>query len=359
MSLRVPVTVLTAAMVSAGASVATFVPSARADGPNGGDYQVTVLASGNSTMFGPDDITMLDNDLFVGFQNGVSPTGGGGLDGNSTIAEYARTGGDPIQTWSVTGKCDGLTADPANNRVIGTLNEDGNTSLFTIDPPSTTVTTYSYSGVPHGGGTDAISIYDGQILISASAPDTTPTAAYPDVPAVYVAQLSGSTASLTPLFNDNAQAALSNMGPNEGQSTTLALSDPDSNGVVPTSAPRFGGAFVLDGQGDQQQIYMGGDGNGSPTGLSVLNLSQAIDDTAWATSSDGTLYATDSADNEIVAITGHLRQDGPYVVATPADSNNAPANPGPNYLGVLDMRTGKVIAVPGVTIQPKSMIFAR
>jgi hypothetical protein len=123
MTRRPLLAVLAAIAVGAFGSVIALIPSAGASS-NQGTFNVTVLATGTSTMFGPDDIARLGDDLFVSFQNGVSATGGG----NSTIAEYGIPGSlgeSPVKTWSVPGKCDGLTADPADSRLIGTLNEDG------------------------------------------------------------------------------------------------------------------------------------------------------------------------------------------------------------------------------------------
>ena len=140
----------------------------------------------------PDDISQLGADLFVGFRNGVGPQGQPSPDGNrdSTIEEMTLTG-EWVGQWDVVGKADGVTADPALSDVIATVNEDANSALYTIRPnikPNVdAVTRYSCSeALPHYGGTDAISIYDGQVFISASAPGTTGAAApQPSYPAVY------------------------------------------------------------------------------------------------------------------------------------------------------------------------------
>lgn len=361
MSARPSVVVLAVSALSATFTAAIVAPSAAASGGRPDGYTVSVLASAPEGATQPDDLALLGNELFVAFQNGVPPAGSGTE--ASTIAEYSRSG-VTLATWSVVGHCDGLTADPAHNRLIGTVNEDGNSSLFTLDPSAPsgsqlTQYTYSSSSLPHGGGTDAISIYDGQILISASAPDTS-LSSYPGVPAVYMATLSGTTADLTELFSDGATASVANVGPGQGKTTTLALTDPDSNEVVPGSGGRFGGDFVLDSQGDQQQVYMGGRHGNSPSQLSVLNLSQSINDTAWATTGDGTLYATDHAHNDVLAITGHFDPGTAFVVATPNDSNNPPPQSVPNYLAVLDLNTGNVTpfsGVPSPMYQPQGLLF--
>ena len=98
---------------------------------------------------GPDDLTSMATNLFVGFQNGVGSQGEPSTDGNtdSTVVEFG-VGGQEIHQWDLKGKCDGLTADPATGVVIATVNEDGNSSLYTISPTSpaaTAIQHYTYN----------------------------------------------------------------------------------------------------------------------------------------------------------------------------------------------------------------------
>ena len=166
-----------------------------------------------------------------------------------------------------------------------------------------------------------------------------------------------SIASVTPLFFDEDPAVVANVGtPQSGHTVHLALTDPDSNEIVPPVGPRFAGDFMLTGQGDQQQIFV------SPWDhtLSVLNLTQSVDDTAWPDDGHGVLYATDSTNDAVVAVTGDF-PDGPVVAATPCSANNAPATcPAPptypaNYLASLNPWTGQVTAltVGGVPFVPQ------
>jgi hypothetical protein len=326
----------------------------------GPHYHVRVIASGASlSLTGPDDITAMGQSIFVGYQNGVGSNGEPAPNGNtdSVVVEYSRHG-RPLASWHLTGKVDGMTADPEHDRIVATVNEDGNSSLFTIDPDAPTgsqVVHYRYSpaALPHGGGTDAPVVYRGQLFISASAPNPSPA----DVPAVYRATLSNGVATLLSVFSDEATATVATASsPQYGRQVSLALTDPDSNEVVPMVSPRFAGDFVLDSQGDQQQIYVKDAGRPAQT-LSVLSLSQSIDDTIWVTDRSGTLYVTDSADNEVIALSGVFRPGTAFVSTTPADSNNAPPNPGPNYLSTLDLYSGAVEAVSGLTFQPKGLLF--
>ena len=133
--------------------------------------------------------------------------------------EFTRTG-RVVRQWDIRGKCDGVTADPARHRVIATVNEDANSSVYTIDPwaaPARQVHHYAYSApLPSKGGTDAISIFHGMVLVSASAPGTTGAAApQPGYPAVYqlTFQPRRLIAAIRPVFYDEARATVANSGP--------------------------------------------------------------------------------------------------------------------------------------------------
>ena len=310
----------------------------------------------------PDDIVSLGGHLYVGFQNGVGPQGEVAPSGNldSTLIEITRTG-SVVKQWDVRGKIDGLGADPATGQVIATVNEDSKSSLYTVSGSGTvTHYTYSPSPLPHLGGTDAIAVDNGKILISASAPGTGGKAPA-SAPAVYVVTLNAGTktAKATSFFAINATATGVN-APNAGQKVTLALTDPDSNIVVPSGAPQFAGDFMLNAQGDQQLIFS----NSSGQNLQVLKITQPVDDTAWATSASGSLYTTDSGANTVDTISGPLKPGTAYTAVAPCNANSAPTVcPAPpkypvNTLGTINLKTGAVgtVAVTGV-VAPKGLIF--
>jgi hypothetical protein len=168
---------------------------------------------------------------------------------------------------------------------------------------------------------------------------------------------------VNPLFYDEDSATVANIGSGHGTTVSLALTDPDSSEVVPSSA-RFGGTFMLTSQGDQEQIFVRHAGHANQE-LFVLSLSVAIDDTAWATSARGALYAADHGGDTIDKITGKFTPGTEFVAATPCDSNAAPSTcPAPgfpaNFLGQLDPWTGQVVAVAttGSTVSKlQGMIF--
>ena len=351
--------------------------SGNSDGSGAGSLTATVILSGDSLLHSfstpsgtvsdplshPDDITRLGNDVFVGFQNGVGPNGEPTSDGNadSTVVEMTMAG-QWVAQWDVRGKVDGLTADPTARMLIATVNEDSNSSLDTIAPGGgggiVTPFTYDPMVLPHGGGTDAISVLGDQIFVSASNPG--PSAPQPLYPAVYSVTLdtATSTAHLTPLFSDMAFAQVANTGPGQGQNVQLGLTDPDSNEIVPTDGPRFAGRFMLTSQGDQQQIFVERTPSGTQQ-VSVLNLTQSVDDTAWP-SDGGVLYATDSTHDRVDVVTGDFGDD-PIVGVTPCGANSAPTTCGDtpptpdNSLGSLDPWSGNVtmLNVGGADLVPQ------
>ncbi|HEY6316253.1 MAG TPA: hypothetical protein VIY52_36345 [Streptosporangiaceae bacterium] len=308
----------------------------------------------------PDDIVALGGNLYVGFQNGVGSQGEVAPSGNldSTLVEFTPSG-SVVKQWDVTGKIDGMGADSSNQTIFATVNEDSKSSLYTISGGTVTHYTYTPSSLPHLGGTDAVAVDNGTILISASAPGTSGKAPA-SAPAVFKVTLNAgaNTAAVAPFFADNATATRTD-GSNAGQQVTLALTDPDSNGVVPSSSPKFGGDFVLNSQGDEELIFSDVSGQN----LQVLKISNSVDDIAWATSATGTLYTTDSTANTVDAITGTFTPGTAYTAVTPCNANSAPSTcPGPGYpansLGAINLNTGAVsnVAIIGA-ITPKGLIF--
>ena len=365
------------ALIAGGTSALAAHASSRSSRAAGA-FTTRVFATGNHILHAtrkgkvaisqPDDITYLGGHIFVGFQNGIGPQGQASTTGNrdSTVVEF-NLHGHAVDQWDVVGKCDGVTADPLDGQVIATVNEDANSSIYLIDPGGKAVH-YRYNvPLPSHGGTDAIEVYHGLILLSASAPGTTGAAApQPSYPAVYRATFTARThvATVKTLFGDEAFATVANTNSAQrGKRVRLALTDPDSNEDVPSYADRFAGDFMLTSQGDKEQIFVLRKGRlGSH--LAVLQLSQSVDDTAWARSAAGRLYAASTADGTVDVVSGPFRPGTVLVAVTPCDADNAPATcpaPGfpPNYLGQLNPWTGLITRVPvrGADLGPQGMVF--
>jgi hypothetical protein len=358
-----------AAIALAGCGSSNHHTTATSPGATSGGFTYHVFANGvtiqHSTSKGkmsimqPDDLTKLGDNIWVVFQNGVGNDGTpmGGVS-DSTVVEFSSSG-QPVKQWDVAGHADGIAALAATGKIIVTTNEDANAHIYEITPSSSTPVSYSVpSPLPHKGGLDAISFWNGKLLISASEPGTAGGPAPPqNYPAVYVVTLNSSThtASLHTLFTDKATATQANSG--STGTTSLALVDPDSNEIVPSYAQRFAGKFMLTSQGDGEQIFVA-DSTGKQ--LSVLKLSQAgTDDTAWPSGSSGTLYITDNTADLVYKVTGPFQKGPEVVAASPCDANTAPTSCKTHkYLGQVDMSTGTVTKLSLTSlIQPKGLLW--
>lgn len=304
---------------------------------------------GTSTLaHGPDDLALLGGVLWTAYQNEINADGTpNGLGSYSTLAGFDPTTGALVETIPVLGKIDGLAADPANNRLLATVNEDLNSAFNVIDPATSTVTRYTYSPTPvdgGNGGTDSIAVWDGEIFTAHSNPNDTLQAA------TYEVKLDQSTltAHLTPLFHDNSPAQDAASGAN----TKLALTDPDTNAVLPSAAPRFAGQLAQISQGDGQIIFASADESDH---LSVLNLSDGTgnappaDGIAVATANAGNLYLVDNGTGIIWKLQSTLPAGTVFV-----DDANDTGNP---LLGTLDLSSGTITPFGNTFTNPHGMLF--
>ncbi|MDB5084238.1 MAG: putative cell wall binding protein [Bacilli bacterium] len=312
-------------------------------------FQTSLFAQGPTSKTGPDDITALNSHLFVPYQNGVGAKGEASKSGatQSTIVEYDNSG-NQINSWDITGKVDGIAADPSNNRILATVNEDANSSMYIIQPDapqSQQVQQLTYSApLAHGGGTDAITVQNGNIYVSASAPSADANGNFTNA-ALYQVQIQGSSATLKSVMMGNATA----MDVKTNKQVTLNLSDPDSNASVPAASPQFAGNLMLDSQGDSQLVFVQNPG-ASNQALQSLQLGTQVDDVTWSTSTKGTLYVVDSGDNKIYAITGNFTP-GTAFAACPSDSGVA------GFVGTVDLSSGVIHPFAIGLKSPKGLLF--
>jgi hypothetical protein len=321
----------------------------------------TLVSAAPAGSKGPDDITMLavpglDSGkllIWTAYQNGINPDGTPGTSGGpirSTVAAYDAATGKLVRKIPVTGKVDGLTADPKTNRLIATVNEDNNSAINVIYPALGAVATYNYTTNPAFmgvGGTDSIAIRNGVLYVIHSNPANTGQATE------YRVTLDQSTLSarLTPVFYDNSTAinVLSH------SKVALALTDPDTNYFMPSSSPRFAGDLATISQADGQIIFDNLTSKG--VHLSVLNMTDnkagnipPLDDIAVATSGTGTLYVVDSGNNTILALNTKGWAAGTVFVSEPKDNGNP-------LVGTLNLHTGVITPLANVFVSPKGILF--
>ncbi|MCI4337128.1 MAG: hypothetical protein L3K17_08085, partial [Thermoplasmata archaeon] len=321
----------------------------------------TFVAAPPNGSVGPDDITDLSVPGFdhgnlvvwVAFQNHIDPNGTAGTTGGttrSTVVGYDRATGAVVRSVNVTGKVDGLTADPSMGVVIATDNEDDNSAFNLIYPNLGAVATYTYSPnpAPSGvGGTDSIAVLDGQIYVAHSNPNDTTQATDYRVslhPATLIAQL-------TPVFFDDSSATNAVTGATQ----TMALTDPDTNYAMPPASPRFAGDLATVSQGDGRIIFashLPGTAH-----LSELNVTDnvsgnlpPVDGFAVATCGHGTLYVVDNGANTISALDTAGWPAGTVFVGEASDNGNP-------LLGTLNLATGAITSLGNHFVNPHGLLF--
>ena len=323
---------------------------------------VTFVAAPPPGASGPDDITRLGTDgvdggrnlIWTAYQNGINPDGTPGTPGGptkSTIAGYDPVDGRLVRTIRVTGKVDGLTADPRIDRLVATVNEDENSALYLVNVATGDATKFHYDPSPSesdNGGTDSIAIWGGQIVLAHSNPnDTEDATAY----AVTLDWWTG-IAHLRTLFSNDSRAfdAVTHTW------VTLALTDPDTNFVMPEAAPRFAGTLATISQADGEIIFASRSRSDS-LDLTVLPVTDnvpgnipPIDGLAVATAERGILYVVDAGAGTITALTTNGWPAGTVFVAEPSDNSNP-------ILGTLDLWTGMITPLSNAFVSPKGLLF--
>jgi hypothetical protein len=321
----------------------------------------TTLVSGPPTGASqPDDLTVmavkgLDGGkplLWTQWQNGINPDGTPSSSGatQSFVTGYDLKTGTLVREIAVNGHVDGLTADPKNGTLIATSNEDANSFLSLIYPALGAVATYTYSPSPEvsgNGGTDSIAILGGHLYISHSNPNDVSQATTYEV----ALDQTTLTAYLTPIFYDNSQAK----SVNTGSVATMALTDPDTNYIMPRASPMFAGDLATISQGDGKIIFASHLPNHPQ--LSVLSVADnvpnnvpPIDGLAVAISGRGTLYVVDSGTNTIQAFSTSGCSKGTVFVGEPNDNSNP-------LVGTLNLSTGQITPFQNHFVSPKGLLF--
>jgi hypothetical protein len=367
-----PRTRVASIVLAAGTIVAALAVPAGAGAARSLDSPVpsinpTVFATAPTGATKPDDITMLGHLLYVSYQNNTGKDGSPPMSTSTIVAFDARTGSF-VTSYTVLGRCDGLTADPSHNRLLASVNEDLNSSLYVITPGNHTPAHYTYSPSPAqtgtdgtNGGTDAISVSpDGTIYIAHSNPDTA-LAAPNNTAAVYTMTLDDTTAHLTRFFGVNDSAGVIGAAPGGPHRSPLGLTDPDSNRFIWT---RQGGMLIQDAQADSKLVFADHLASEHPR-LRQLALTNAtppsggaatpqLDDIERVTG-EGVLYAVDQKGGNVYTISTENVAPGTLFVSQPAPATgDLPNDPA---LGVVNPSTGVVTHVSSTLLSPKGLLF--
>jgi hypothetical protein len=149
------------------------------------------------------------------------------------------------------------------------------------------------------------------------------------------------------------------MDANTGKIITMALTDPDTNYLMPATSPRYGGDLATISQGDGRLIFAS-HLQGTPQ-LVQLNLTDnisgnlpPIDGLAVTTANAGTLYASDAgADGglgQILAFSTTGYPAGTVFVTEPSDNGNP-------FIGTLNLTSGHITPFANHLVNPKGLIY--
>jgi hypothetical protein len=297
-------------------------------------FTLTTFATGTSIgASAPDSITSANGDIYVGYGNGGDPTGANGA--TSTIARY-NANGQLLGTTTVAGHNDGLKYNAATGQIWAIQNEDANANVVLINPNNLTQSpAMSFSAATHGGGYDDVVFSPNGTFVSASNPANSPNTA----PAIVGATISGGVVNVSPVLNGSAVAT----NINTGKPTTLNLQDPDSMTLTPN------GSLALTSQADKQLVFVSNPGTAAQS-VSVLNLTNQIDDTQFATGGLQTLLVADKGNNTVYALTGNFQAGAAYSAA-------AACTGGQDCVGLLNLTDGSLAPVISGLIGPGGEAF--
>jgi hypothetical protein len=363
-------------LCAAAALSAVAVPAAQAHGAapaaKGGTshLELRLFAAAPAGLTHPDDLTRLGNVLYVAYQNNAGPDGTP-AGSKSDIVGYDIRTGKALHHWMLPGRVDGIVGDPRHGRLLASVNEDLNSSLYAITPArkSTAVQHYHYSPSPAqtsaagtNGGTDALTVSaNGTVYIAHSNPNVSLPGAN-NTAATYTVKLSGTTAKLTPLFGVNDVARVINPAKGVPAKAKLGLTDPDSNRWI---AGRDGGTLIQDAQADSKLVFVTDLDAKHPVvrQLNLINTRTPSTGAGLPTLDDieraggaGVLFVADQGTGTIYRAATEDFRRGTLFGSQPAPAAGEHNDAG---LAVIDTRTGGVTHLnTGAALQnPKGLLF--
>ena len=132
--------------------------------------QITPFAWAPTGSSGPDSITLDNGTAWVAYTNGADSTG---LFGHSTIVQYSASGAE-LHRYNLAGYVDGLKLDPYTGQMWALQNQDGNSTLTTIDPVTHVVDgPFHYAVRSSAQGYDDVVFRGGQVFLSYTNPPGT------------------------------------------------------------------------------------------------------------------------------------------------------------------------------------------
>lgn len=277
-------------------------------------YKISVFAKSPAGTSQPDSLVVWNDNVIVGFENGVAKDGTDGK--SSTLVEFSLAG-KVKRAFQVKGHNDGLRV-VGDDELWALQNEDANPNLVVIELRTGKSKTYKFAPTPHGGGYDDMVVKDGKVYITASNPNL--DAMGNNVfPALVRASLSGDSVLLEPVLNGDANA----VDIPTGMTVKLDLTDPDSLTIDPR------GNIVLDSQADSELVFIRRPFTDDQTvgRLSITssvtgpgNATITLDDTAFAPNAKAFLLVTDVSGGVVYRIDGGTFGFEPGVAYSASDT---------------------------------------
>jgi sugar lactone lactonase YvrE len=299
-------------------------------------YSVTLFARLTSAFTAPDSLVVDNGFVYIDYQN---VTAKDCTDQNSSTVVQYDMNGKMLKTFTVPGHSDGMRADPSTHLLWVTSCEDGNPKFVTIDPSSGTITTYTFPPTPHGGGNDDLCFLNVMVFIAASNPNVN-SAGVNVFPAIDKITPGNGKVNLTPVLMGNATATdlIANA------KTTLNEVDPDSMTVDKK------GELVLVNQGGSELVFLKNPGTPQQS-VSRVPVGNQLDDTVWATSTQGRLLVSDGTTGNTYWISATHFVPGAVYTQAPDDSGVV------GFVGVVDLSTGFVTPVVIGFVKATGMLF--
>jgi sugar lactone lactonase YvrE len=336
--------ILSACSTSSPANTATTSTATNTVGSQPGDfglaalpgYQVSLFARQTSAFNSPDSLVVDNGFVYIDYQN---TTAKDCTDKNtSTVVQYDMHG-KMLKTFTVPGHSNGMRADPSTHLLWVTSCEDGNPKFVTIDPASGTITPYTFPPTPHGGGYDDLCFLNGLVFIAASNPSVNSAGVNP-FPAIDKMTLSNGKVNLTPVLLGNATAT----DLIASAKTTLNEVDPDSMTVDSS------GQLVLVNQAGSELVFLKEPGTPQQT-VSRVPVGNQLDDTVWATATQGRLLVSDGTTGNTYWISTPHFVPGTVFTQAPDDSGVV------GFVGAIDLKTGFITPVVIGFLKATGMLF--
>jgi len=264
---------------------------------------VSVFATSPSGNSAPDSIIKVGNDTFVEYGNGADSTG---ASGSSDVIEYGPYG-RIIASYTLAGTVDGLKYNAQNGLVYALQNQDGNSTLTTINPRTgQTSEPFSYAQPSSTRGYDDIVFKGRQIFESYTNP-----VGNGDAVIVRLEHGNGPSGSLqtVPILNSDATGLNTVTGQ---RNQPLPITDPDSLKVAPN------GDLILTGASDGviADIHNPGRANQQVRFTQVTdadgNAASGLDDVIKPSATSGTFQLTNTSGNEVLSFSASRLNPNDY-----------------------------------------------